>query len=577
MENLALVAIVENLRPAMTGLIVRRVIQHQPNGFIFQTRSAKLAALKILVEPQNPAFYASETRPPIETPGMDFTMVLRKHLTSAELVSFNKPLSERIVEFVFKTAVPSKELETMSLVVELLPNAPNIILLDAERRVLSSFLDITPQHGIAEYETYAYPKTGDKLNLENLLEKEAPELDQIGFQPDPQSWLISRVAGIGPAFAGELVFRHKKKNRPVIEEIRSLVEQARTPSRAAWIYTELPLGHILEQNDLRRLNRAILSPFDLESLERTHSHRSFGNILEAARFLFDELENRTLLEEAKLPVLRELRAGGKRFADREKRLLREQKKYEDAEGLHKTAQMLTSSGMKMDQHYESAKVMDYFGEKPKEMEVPLDSTMSLRENIDRMFKRHQKAGRGKGIVAQQLGEIRNKRAALDENTRRLQAIKDWDTWLAIASKLPRVGDPHPAASGGRPLPGGEVKRFRSVKLDDREILVGRNGRDNDELTFDVAAPEDFWFHVAEYSGSHVVVRNPGKDKELDEAVLVKAAQLAAYFSQARNSSKVEVHYTKRKYVTKPRRAKPGLVRLVEFKSIKVEPKNWLNT
>jgi predicted ribosome quality control (RQC) complex YloA/Tae2 family protein len=74
----------------------------------------------------------------------------------------------------------------------------------------------------------------------------------------------------------------------------------------------------------------------------------------------------------------------------------------------------------------------------------------------------------------------------------------------------------------------------------------------------------------------VVVRNPRKDKDLEEPVLVKAAQLAAYFSQARNSSRVEVHYTKRKHVSKPRRAKPGLVRLIEFKSIKVEPKNWLN-
>ena len=159
MENFALIAIVENLRPAMADFVVRRVVQHNPNGFIFQTRSAKFPALKIVVEPQNPALYPSEARPPGETTGTDFLMVLRKHLTSAELVSLFKPLSERIVEFVFKTAVPTKELETMSLVVELLPNAPNIILLDAERHVLCSFLPITPQHGIGEYETYCYPKT----------------------------------------------------------------------------------------------------------------------------------------------------------------------------------------------------------------------------------------------------------------------------------------------------------------------------------------------------------------------------------------------------------------------------------
>src|SRR5262245_175173 len=575
MENLALVALVENLRPAMAELIIRRVVQHQPNAFIFQTRSPKLPALKFIVEPQNPSLYASEARPPMETPGMDFTMVLRKHLTSAELTGFEKPLSERIVEFVFKTAVPTKELETMSLVVELLPNAPNIILLDAERRVLSSFFEITPQHGIGEYETYSYPKAPEKLSLETLLETDAPELEEIAARADAQSALISRVAGIGPVFAGELIFRHHKRKRRLIDEIRSMVEQARAPSRGGWVYTELPLGHIFEQNDLRRLNRAILSPFELESLERTHSHKSFGNILEAAKFLFDEIESRTLLEEAKRPILRDLRAGGKRFMDREKRLLKEQKKYEEAEGLHKTASMLTSSGMKMEQHYESVKVTDYFGDKPKDVQVPLDSTVSLRENIDRMFKRHQKAARGKGIVAQQIAEIRNKRSALEENTRRLQAIKDWDTWLAIASKLRKAGDPGPAAAGARP--DGETRRLRTIKVDDREILIGRTARENDELTFDVAAPEDFWFHVADYSGSHVVVRNPQKDKDLEESVLVKAAQLAAYFSQARNSSRVEVHYTKRKHVSKPRRAKPGLVRLIEFKSIKVEPKNWLNT
>src|SRR3990172_5955179 len=148
MENFAMVALAENLRPLIADLIIRRVIQHQPNGFIFQTRSARTPAVKVLLDPQNPALYASEARPPLESQGSDFLMVLRKHLTSAEMVEFRKPLSERILEFLFKTAVPSKELERMSLVVELIPNAPNLILLDAERRVLSSFVPLTPQHGI---------------------------------------------------------------------------------------------------------------------------------------------------------------------------------------------------------------------------------------------------------------------------------------------------------------------------------------------------------------------------------------------------------------------------------------------
>ena len=573
MENLALIAIVENLRPVIGELFIRRIVQHQRNGFIFQTRAVRLPAIKVVADPQNPALYPSEARLPIESSGADFLMVLRKHLTSAELMTFNKPISERIVEFVFKTTVPSKELETMSLVFELLPNASNLILLDAERRIVSSFVAISPQHDVGEYETYSFPNSGEKIKLEVLIESDGAELNELSADE-----LVSQVAGLGPVFAGELVYRRRKSGRSIVDLVREMLDQVRAPSHSAWIYTELPLGHILEHNDLRRLHRAVLSPIELQSLTRSHSSRAFINILEAAKFYFDEYESRAQLEQAKMPVLRDMRQVAKRFADREKRLLREQNKYVAAEGLHKTAQMLTSSGMKMDQHYDSVKVTDYFGEEPQQVDVTLDSAISLKENIENMFKRHQKAGRGRTIVTQQLGQIRNRIASLDEQTRRLQAIKDWDTWLAITSKIPNRQATHPRPTAtARPVPGGETRRFRSLRIDGTEILIGKGARENDELTFDVAAADDFWFHVVDYSGSHVVVRNPVKAKDLEDSILIKAAQLAAYFSQARNAPKVEVHYTKRKYVTKPRRGKPGLVRLLEFKTIKVEPKNWLNS
>src|SRR2546422_7367823 len=189
MENFALSAMVENLRPAMRDLVGRRVIHHPPNGFIFQPRSARLPALKIGVEPQNPALDLSEARTPVETSGIHLQMVLRKHLTSGELVSIFKPLSERIVEFVFKTAVPTKELETMSLVVELLPNAPNIILLDAERRGLSSLLPITPPQGIGGDEKYLYTKRGAQPGLPQILERKAAGLNENRSLSNPQNLL----------------------------------------------------------------------------------------------------------------------------------------------------------------------------------------------------------------------------------------------------------------------------------------------------------------------------------------------------------------------------------------------------
>jgi predicted ribosome quality control (RQC) complex YloA/Tae2 family protein len=570
MENFALIAFAESLRPSLEGCIIRRVIQHQTNGFLLQTRSAKLPSLKLLMEARSPAFYPSESKPPIDVPNSDFLMVLRKHFTSAELIDFKKPLSERVVEFTFRTAVPSKELETMSLLLELIPNAPNIVLLDAERRVLSSFLPLTPQHGIGEFEPYALPRAADKIELERILQEDVPELQETGKNRD---WLVSRVAGLGPVFADEILFRQRKSARTLTEEIRSMIHQVQAPPHSARLYTEKPLGHILEQNDLRALSKAILSPVELFSLERTHSSREFAKITEAVRFYFDEIESRFLLEQAKLPLLRDLRSASRRFSEKEKRLLREQKGYEEADKFQRTAQLLTTSGKAMDQRYDAVTVTSYFEETPQDVRIELDPSITLRENIDKMFKRHQKAGRGIQIVARQLEEARAREAGVAERLRRLQAIKDWHTWLAVAERISmeRSGT---ADISERNTP--EIRRFRTLAVEGHEILIGRNSRENDELTFRIAAPDDFWMHVADYSGSHVLVRNPSKQKTLPENVLTKAAQLAAYFSQARNSSKVEVHYTRRKNVSKIRHAKPGLVKLSEFDSIRVEPRNWIN-
>jgi len=575
MENFALIGIAENLRPLMDGLIIRRIIQHQPHGFILQTRSAKLPAIKLVMNAPSPAVYPSEARPPLESSGSDFLMVLRKHFTSAELLEFRKPLSDRVLEFVFKTAVPSKELETMSLVLELIPNAPNIVLLDVERRVLASLNTISPQHGIGEYEPYALPQSGDKVALERIVAEDLPELQETG---NDREWLMRHVAGLGPAFADEILFRQKKTGQSLTQEIRSLIQQAQTPAHAARIYTEKPLGHLLEQNDLRALGKAILSPIELLSLERTHSAREFPKIADAARFYFDELETRTLLEQEKLPLLRDLRTAAKRLAEREKRLVREQTGHEDAEKLNKTGQLLTTSGKKLDQRYDEVTVTDYFQDQPGDLRIELDGALTLRENIDKLFKRHQKAGRGKQVVARQLSGVRSRGAAIAEQLRRLQAIKDWDTWLAISEGIVKEKGGTPVSAPGPMLGIGGVagaRRYRTINVEGYEILVGRSSRENDELTFRVANADDFWMHVGDYSGSHVVVRNPAKARMMPDNVLMRAAQLAAFFSQARNSSKVEVHYTQRKYVSKPRRAKAGLVKLTEFKSISVEPKNWL--
>ncbi len=111
---------------------------------------------------------------------------------------------------------------------------------------------------------------------------------------------------------------------------------------------------------------------------------------------------------------------------------------------------------------------------------------------------------------------------------------------------------------------------RYLSSDDYEILVGRAAQTNDRLTFKIARPHDLWLHAADYPGSHVVIRNPTRN-EVPHRTIIEAAQLAAKFSQAGADSKVTVHYTSRKFLTKPKGVAPGLVRMSSFKTITVAP------
>jgi hypothetical protein len=119
---------------------------------------------------------------------------------------------------------------------------------------------------------------------------------------------------------------------------------------------------------------------------------------------------------------------------------------------------------------------------------------------------------------------------------------------------------------------GKGRAFRSVMVDGFEVLIGKGDADNDQLTFKVAEPLDLWLHVANVPGSHVVVRNPDRISELPRPVVERAAELAAFFSKARDGGKVEVNVCRAADVSKPRGFPPGKVLLRQFKSVRVYPR-----
>ena len=582
MENIALITLIEELRQVTEGLVVRRIVQHHPNGFLLQTRTVRIPALKISLIPRSPAVYVSSVKPPVDSASGDFLMVLRKHLVSAKLVKIHKPLSERIVEFEFKTALPTKELESVVLVAELLPNAPNLMLLDAERRLVASFNRVSSERDMTDFDEYRYPAMR-KRDLQGVRDadpewfnKEEAEEAEEAFDQDKAGWLIRNLGGFGPVFAAELARRQTKSGQALPDELNALLNEVSKPAETVWLYSKAPFASLLERNDVDGLSRCILSPIELVSLGAAYGVQTFPGMLEATRVLCDTIEERSLLEKAKAPVLRKLRDRKRRLKEQRKRLVNRQQQFEDTSAYQETAQMLVSSGIEMDRCQERVEVTDYTGDAPTKREVELDPTRTVRENVTRMFKKHKKAVRGLNMLKSQFSKLEASERQHAEEEERVRSIGDWNAWNSLVA----AGNASPSKQhGGTPGPdvpgrGNSTGKRRSRLMNGHEVLIGRNSRENDEITFRVATGDDFWFHVADYSGSHVIIRNPSRETDLSPELLEQAAQLAAYYSQARNSHKVNVHYTRRKFVKKPRRAKPGLVLLKEFKTISVEPRNW---
>ena len=215
-------------------------------------------------------------------------------------------------------------------------------------------------------------------------------------------------------------------------------------------------------------------------------------------------------------------------------------------------------------------IADYYAEGAPTVEIEIDENRSLQDEAASRFRQYTKAKRAAEEIAERLRQIDREIAALEQRLQQLDAIIQSRDEAALNSfEKPAPAPKVPAKKTSKPekIPG--VRRYLST--DRYEILVGRAARDNDNLTFRVAQPNDLWMHTGDYPGSHVVVRNPTR-KEIPQRTIIEAAQLAGHFSQAKEDSKVVVHYTERKFLSKPKGAAPGLVRLSRFRSITVEPK-----
>lgn len=215
-------------------------------------------------------------------------------------------------------------------------------------------------------------------------------------------------------------------------------------------------------------------------------------------------------------------------------------------------------------------LIDYFADDAPQIEIEVDENLTLQEEAAKRFTRYGKAKRAAQEIARLKDETERELAPLREKIKLLdEAIeaKDFSALEKFENKKPAEQQQTRKKKDSKEFTG--ARKYKSS--DGFEILVGKQSKDNDYLTFRVANSNDLWLHAADYPGSHVIIRNPNR-KEIPQRTILEAAQLAAQYSQAKKETKAAVHYTEKKFVTKPKGAAAGLVRLSSFRTLLVEPK-----
>ena len=196
--------------------------------------------------------------------------------------------------------------------------------------------------------------------------------------------------------------------------------------------------------------------------------------------------------------------------------------------------------------------------------MPLDPARGAREQIDALFRKARRRKEGARIGRERLADAERALLALRAAAVQAQSPEadlgaiEARAYAAAPRDFRRAAPTTTGAPRGAQAPSPPYRTFLAVS--GARILVGRGAEKNDALTFHVARPHDLWLHAKNRTGSHVIVALDKSDGGSCPAdVLVEAAHLAAHFSEARDESVVEVQYTPRRYLRKPRGSAPGLV------------------
>ncbi|WLR53487.1 NFACT RNA binding domain-containing protein [Mesobacillus subterraneus] len=494
--------------------------------------------------------YDNPNEPPM------FCMLLRKHLEGSIIEDIKQAGLDRMIIFDVKGRNEIGDISYKQLIVEIMGRHSNIIIVDKNRNMILDSIKhvsfaVNTHRAIMPGQEYVMPPQQEKMNPFEAQEEDV--LRAIDFNAGKlDKQLVSSFAGVSPVLAREIVFKAGLANRTTL------------PKAFISVLSEFKEHHY-QPSITNGGNKEAFYLIPLEHLKgETKSFESLSSLLD--RYYFGKAERDRVKQQGN--DLERLIANEKE--KNEKKIIKLELTLEDAkkaEQYQLYGELLTANIFMAKKGMKEITVVNYYDEDGASITIPLEQRKTPSENAQRYFTKYQKAKKSVNIVKEQIEIARAEVTYFDSLLQQVEAASPKDI-EEIREELIEGGYIRARQKKGnknkqnlKPL----LEKYSSS--DGTELLVGKNNKQNDYLTNKVAARDEIWLHTKDIPGSHVVIRS----KEPSEETILEAAQIAAYFSKARNSSSVPVDFTKVRHVKKPAGAKPGFVIYDQQQTVYVTP------
>ena len=541
-------AIVTELQE-LVGSKIDKVHEPDKNTIVLGLYSqGKNYALNICIDAHNCRLnLTTHTKPnPLVAP--NFCMLLRKHLIGGKISNISMQGLERIVNIEIETINEFNEIENKTLILELMGKHSNIILknqndiiIDAMRHIASnnSYREILPSriYTLPQSNKYEFTKlTGQEEFREKLT------IDSV--ESDCAKKLSNTFTGISLSFAKSAV-EHRK-----LLEIYNYINE---------IINSKKLKFELDGSDY------VLKLSDQEK-----------EMFELNFFIDDfyfERETTEAFTNARNTMLRMILEVLKKYKNR---LASIDAKLQECDGMDKYrlyGELITANLYQLtNTHSDSIELYNYYDN--SNIKIPLDVKYSPSMNAKRYFKKYSKLKNAYKIVSEQKVETEKELNYIEsivyelEDSTCLEDVQDIFEEISenvvFKEKLKRK------EKKNKNQKKKKQQKFSPIEyeVNGYKIYVGRNNKENDWLTLSFASKTDYWFHTKDVQGSHVILK---ADKEVNDDILVKAAEIAAKHSKAKMSSNVPVDYCLVQFVKKPNGSKPGMVIFTNNKTLNVNP------